>query len=193
MPPISVILPPFVVLCLSLLAPLVARGADWATDDALCASAEGAGAIEACTRMLTFGRLSYDGRAQVYLNRGLAFARAGDAASAIADLDESIRNWPNNPWAYNDRGLVYEVLLRQHGQAYRDYEMAVSIDPTNDSARQNLARMASLLKVSVVPMPGPSARAAPTSDPDTAVQEAMEQSRIQHSTIIFPMTGVPQP
>jgi tetratricopeptide (TPR) repeat protein len=139
MRPISLILPPFVTLCLGLLAPPAAKGADWATDDALCASTQGAAAIEACTRKLTFGRLSYSGRAQVYLNRGLAFAQAGDAASAIADFDEAIRNWPNNAWAYSNRGLVYEVLLRQYGQAYQDYEMAVSIDPSNGQARQNLA------------------------------------------------------
>jgi tetratricopeptide (TPR) repeat protein len=147
MRPISLVPPPVLALCLCLFAPLAAKGADWVTDNDLCAGAQGAAAVEACTRMLTFGQLSYDERAQVYVNRGSAFAHAGDAASAIADFNDAIRNWPNDAWAYNNRGVVYEVLLRQYDQAYQDYEMAVSIDPSNGRARKNLARMASLVNV----------------------------------------------
>jgi tetratricopeptide (TPR) repeat protein len=148
------------------LAPLAARGADWATDNGLCAGAQGAAAVEACTRMLTFGQLSYDERAQVYVNRGLVFAHAGDAASAIADFNGAIRSWPNNAWAYNNRGVVYEVLLRQYDQAYQDYEMAVSIDPSNGPARKNLARMASLVNVPAALKPKPPAASA--TDPAAA-------------------------
>jgi tetratricopeptide (TPR) repeat protein len=192
MSPLALVLPPFVVLGLGLLLPLPARGADWATDDALCASAQGAATIEACTRMLTFGQLSYEERGQVYLNRGLAFGNAGDAASAIADFNKAIRNWPNNAWAYNNRGVIYEAV-REYGQAYQDYEMAVSIDPSNRGARQNLARLGSLLKVPVLPMPEPAVRAAPASDPDAALQEARRRSANQYNTNLFGMTGVPQP
>ena len=79
---------------------------DWET----CAKGAGDEAIAACTRAIKSG--TYNGKtlALAYSNRGVEWRAKGDLARAIADYDEAIKADPQQPAAYNNRGIATPPL-----------------------------------------------------------------------------------
>jgi tetratricopeptide (TPR) repeat protein len=72
----------------------------------------------------------------VFLNRGLAWGRAGDNDRAIADFEEAIRRDGKNAQAYFNRGV-----LHAHGgrtaAAIQDFDKAIELDPKYAEAFNN--------------------------------------------------------
>lgn len=52
----------------------------------------------------------------------------------------SLRLYPNDVWALNNRGLVY-LKAGKVKKARRDFEAALEIDPAFEQARKNLAAL----------------------------------------------------
>jgi len=63
------------------------------------------------------------------------------SAEGIADLSEAIRLAPKDVRAYNNRGWAYE-FSGDKTRAIADFRKALSIDPGNQFARDNLKRLA---------------------------------------------------
>ena len=82
---------------------LPALADDWET----CAKGVGDEAIAACTRAIKSG--TYNGKtlALAYSNRGVEWKAKGDLAKAVADYDEAIKADPQQPAAYNNRGIAH--------------------------------------------------------------------------------------
>lgn len=72
-------------------------------------------------------RIAPDG-AGAYYDRGLAFARNGDAKRAIANFDKAIALYPDDADAYFDRGLAF-ARLGDHRRAIADFSRAIEFDP----------------------------------------------------------------
>lgn len=62
-----------------------------------------------------------------YLNRGMAYAQAGEYAPALKDLDQAIGLNRNNAQAFNNRANVYG-LLGNHRVAVEDYTQAILLE-----------------------------------------------------------------
>jgi tetratricopeptide (TPR) repeat protein len=73
-------------------------------------------------------------------NRGLAYARKGDDAHALADFSDAIERAPDLAAAYVARGGVLEHM-GQRDKALADYRAAVARDPHLESATLALARL----------------------------------------------------
>ena len=52
-------------------------------------------------------------------------------------FSKSLRLFPTDVWALNNRGLAY-VKLGKREKARQDFEAALKIDPTFEQARRNL-------------------------------------------------------
>lgn len=63
----------------------------------------------------------------VFLNRGLAWGRAGSPERAIADFEEAIRRDAKNAQAYFNRGVLRDHA-GQHSAAIQDFEKAIALD-----------------------------------------------------------------
>ena len=65
--------------------------------------------IRACDQLIE-GKVSLGGwtRADVFVDRGIAYAEAGRPDRAVSDYSAAIRLQPNDPQAYYDRALVYK-------------------------------------------------------------------------------------
>lgn len=64
----------------------------------------------------------------------LSIRRNNDYASEFSIWDVTIRQRPNNPRAYNTRGLLYHELRADFDRAIDDYNKAIELDPTGDYA-----------------------------------------------------------
>lgn len=86
-------------------------------------------ALSACNQLLD-GKASLGGwsRADIFVDRGIAYADLGRPESAIADYTTALRLEPNYPEAYYDRGLAYEDI-GDVARAIRDYGTAIQQDP----------------------------------------------------------------
>ena len=133
----------------------------WSSDDdATCfapTSGDPDNAIAACSRIVTFARLTgsgnYPGLAPRQLEaesrtaRAVAYDRKGETEKAMADLDAAIR--ANKKWS-----LAYALradLLLGKGDleaARRDLREAVRLDPSDEWAKNNLAEVERRLGVS---------------------------------------------
>jgi tetratricopeptide (TPR) repeat protein len=88
----------------------------------------------------TLGPSQLSGSSQlsaVYYNRGKSFFQKGMIDRAIADFNVSIQLRPNHDWAYNDRAVAYASQGR-YQEARRDFEMQLTITPSNEAVRRNL-------------------------------------------------------
>jgi regulator of sirC expression with transglutaminase-like and TPR domain len=80
--------------------------------------------------------------AATFYNWGNDLLRQGLNRKAIRRFSKSLRLYPPDVWALNNRGLAYLKTGRQD-MARRDFEAALRIDPAFDQAKQNLARLPS--------------------------------------------------
>ncbi|MBN9081652.1 MAG: hypothetical protein BGP04_11080 [Rhizobiales bacterium 62-17] len=99
-----------------------------AADDTTCHKGAGQPAIEACTRIIDAKRASGRERAVLFNDRGLLFHKAGDAARAIADLDEAIKTDATLAPAWFNRGLA-NTGLGHFDRAIADFTRAGIIAP----------------------------------------------------------------
>ena len=76
------------------------------------------------------------GFAEVYSNRGVAFAALGLYQRAIEDFNEVIRLEPDDAKGYYNRGVTYSDL-GQNERAIEDYNEAIRLDPDDDSYYHN--------------------------------------------------------
>jgi YidC/Oxa1 family membrane protein insertase len=84
--------------------------------------------ISGCTAFIQSGRLSGDGLAAAFYNRGVPYAERRDYDRAIADYSEAIRLYPKNARVYNNRGVVYRAK-NDYDRAIADYDEAIRLDP----------------------------------------------------------------
>ena len=74
--------------------------------------------------------------ANVYNNRGNAYADKSDFGSAIADYSKAIDLDPEDASAYNNRGIAYRYT-GDFGAAIEDYSKAIDLDPEITQAYNN--------------------------------------------------------
>ena len=74
--------------------------------------------------------------ANVYNNRGIAYASLGQYQLAIDDYNKAIRLEPDHASAYNNRGNAY-ANLGQHQQAIDDFNHVLRLEPNHASAYNN--------------------------------------------------------
>ena len=92
------------------------------------AAADTQAAVDACTRLIASGSLSADDLEGAYYSRGAAYDHLGQYPSAISDLNEAIRQNPNDALAYDVRGDVEQKTGDTAG-ADADHARAKAIDP----------------------------------------------------------------
>jgi tetratricopeptide (TPR) repeat protein len=88
----------------------------------LCASADPAKAIAACSALITQSNSSRN--TYFYDNRGVAYQKLDQLDRALSDFDEAIRLWPYNGWAYFNRANLYQARNELH-RALTDYDLAI--------------------------------------------------------------------
>lgn len=74
--------------------------------------------------------------AEVIRYRGMAYAKKGESARAIADLGSAIKASPTDCASYNTRGLIYWITNRDD-LAFSDFEMTIKCDPRFSAGYQN--------------------------------------------------------
>ena len=116
------------LVCVAAVADTGAQGNQWRK----CATDTSVAAIEACTSVI-FLDPAHDG---AYVNRGIAFRRAGSLDLAIRDYDKAISLNPGAADAFNNRGNAYRDR-RQFDLARRDYDQALRLDPRYAHAYNN--------------------------------------------------------
>ena len=79
-------------------------------------------------------------KASAHLNLGVAYAREGDEARAIAQMNEAIELDPALKEAYNSRGTI-RAKQKFYDLALADYERAFVIDPRYAEALYNIGIM----------------------------------------------------
>jgi tetratricopeptide (TPR) repeat protein len=80
-------------------------GSALAGDRAECAKAAGKGAISACSRLISGGKLGKFA-ASAFLNRGTPYAQTPDLDAALNELNEALRLDPKFAAAYAVRGTA---------------------------------------------------------------------------------------
>jgi tetratricopeptide (TPR) repeat protein len=98
-------------------------------------------ALSACDQLIdkkmALGRWTL---ADVFMNRGIAYANLNDQKHAIADYSEAIRKQPDYFEAYYNRGLAYQQLDdSQH--AIADYTAAIRLKSVDADAHYNRGLM----------------------------------------------------
>ena len=76
------------------------------------------------------------GAADIYNNRGLAYAGKGDFERAILDFEQAIELDPTYAKAYNNRGIIH-VKNNALDPAVRDFDKAIELDPGYAQAYKN--------------------------------------------------------
>lgn len=97
-----------------------------------CAADSSVAAIDACT-LVIFLDPRNDG---AFVNRGIAYRRAGEIVHALRDYDTAIQLNPSAADAFNNRGNAYRDL-HALDKALRDYDEAIRLDPGYAHAYNN--------------------------------------------------------
>ena len=97
-----------------------------------CMADNSPAAIEACTEIIILNSRN-DG---AFVNRGIAYRRAGDLEHAIRDYDVAISLNPLAADAFNNRGNAWRGLA-DLGRALRDYDEAIRLNPHYAHALNN--------------------------------------------------------
>jgi serine/threonine-protein kinase len=95
-------------------------------------------AIAECDKALELIPKGHAARADAQACRAMALVRLGEHARAMADYDEAIRANPAFAPYYINRGICH-VRQRNYAAAQEDYRRAVSLDPKQVTALNNLA------------------------------------------------------
>jgi len=66
--------------------------------------------------------------ARAYLDRGKAYADAGEIDKALADLNTAEKLKPENPNIYNDRGFIY-FKRGEYDKALNEYNRSLALNP----------------------------------------------------------------
>jgi Flp pilus assembly protein TadD len=78
--------------------------------------------------------------ATLLCNRGLAWLRLGQLDRALQDTNEALALAPDDPVAYNNRGVIHRELGNlEHSE--RDLRRAIEIDPQLPNPREHLAKL----------------------------------------------------
>jgi TonB family protein len=102
------------------------------SDDASSCSDQKADAdvrITACTAVLQTGKQDKRGKSRVLTSRGASHYQKEDFDEALADLDEAVKNDPNNANAFAQRGSTHWARLEDE-QAFKDFDKALRLDTT---------------------------------------------------------------
>ena len=92
--------------------------------------------IEACTIVITSGRVNMEDLATAFKNRGNAYDDKGQNDLAIEDYDHAIAINPNDADALNNRGTSYRAKGK-YDLAVLDYDQAIKLIPNNAKALSN--------------------------------------------------------
>lgn len=84
--------------------------------------------LSACTNILQADGLTTLGRSDALSQRGRAFQKLGENDWALADFNEALRVWKDNPVALVDRAEFY-VATANFPAAIADYTRAIEINP----------------------------------------------------------------
>jgi protein O-mannosyl-transferase len=82
----------------------------------------------------------YENTAHVHATLGMVYAKSGDRDDAFKELTLAEQSDPNFEMTYVYRGGVYE-LGGDKPAAVREYQRALTINPSNSAAREALARV----------------------------------------------------
>ena len=115
-------------VCLAAVADTGAQSNSWRQ----CVADTTPAAIEACTSIISLDPKN-DG---AFINRGIAYRRAGDLERALLDYNEAIRLNPLAADAFNNRGNAYKEL-NQFDRAIQDYDEAIRLNPHYAHAYNN--------------------------------------------------------
>ena len=83
---------------------------------------------------------AYENTAHVHATIGMVYAKSGQKDDALKELALAERYDPNFEMTYVYRGGVYE-LGGDKATALREYQHALSINPSNSAAREAMARV----------------------------------------------------
>jgi Tfp pilus assembly protein PilF len=78
--------------------------------------------------------------AEAYNRRAVLAFDADDAASALADIEDTLKREPRHFGALAGLGMIYESLGHNRA-AYEAYKAALAIDPFLEQAKQGVARL----------------------------------------------------
>jgi tetratricopeptide (TPR) repeat protein len=128
-------------MCLSRMFPAIAiatvmmlglRTSAAADDRALCKTASGDAAIQACTRAIDSKKFNAKKLRRtlslLYTNRGVEYEIKKDHEHALADQDQAIKIDPKNPAPYNNRGNAY-AAKGDYAKAIADFDQAIKLNP----------------------------------------------------------------
>ena len=114
------------------------------TSDALRCRSVVRGSLPAIVALLLLGALAGLARGQTAVlsettwgGFGNDLLKTGSYRRAVRFFSKSLRLYPTDVWALNNRGLAYVKLGKQE-KAQRDFEAALRIDPGFEQARRNL-------------------------------------------------------
>lgn len=121
-----------------------------------------------------------------YLERGRIKALSGRLAEAIEDFTMSINFIPNNPDAYNARGVAYEKF-GDYAAARADYEQALRLNPNSGEAMHNLRNLEATLRAKNIALPAanpplPEAAGATTWRTGPTVNPPGNPARLSNTT-----------
>ncbi|MBK8205421.1 MAG: protein kinase [Planctomycetes bacterium] len=91
--------------------------------------ADSLGNTEAAIEMLNRALEIDPDNAIAYGRRGLIRGRMGNHALALEDLNTAVTLSPKDPILLNSRGYVYNVWVRDHEAALRDYTKVIELEP----------------------------------------------------------------
>jgi tetratricopeptide (TPR) repeat protein len=92
--------------------------------------------LDACTSIITSGKLAGKDLAVVYVNRGIAHRFKDNKAGSMADFTEAIRLDPNNADAFYNRAAEYRGGSgdRALALAIADFDAVIRLDPRHTGA-----------------------------------------------------------
>jgi tetratricopeptide (TPR) repeat protein len=113
-----------ILLAAAILLPNKAK----ANDKLTCAKAEGDVAIQACSRAIASIKYAGHDRADLYINRGIAYEKNENYDRTISDFSEAIRFDPRYPLLFIDRAEAYSYK-RAYDLVIADFTEAIRLDP----------------------------------------------------------------
>ena len=95
-------------------------------------------AVELFTDALANQTNTVEQRANIYNDRGVAYWRLDNFNAALADFNEAVKLFPENPATYNNRGNLL-MSMDELTEAVRDFDRAILLAPGYAGAFNNRA------------------------------------------------------